>query len=77
MASRSMQQGAGTMKNLLEIFYVYDREVMLEAKESWATVLENTRKALQNTMAIWYAYDREVIDEAGDKLAATLCGKHV
>ena len=65
------------MKNLLEIFYVYDREVVLEAKESWVTVLENTKKALQNTLAIWYTYDREVIDEAEDKVAAAICGKHI
>ena len=65
------------MKNLLEIFYVYDRQVIAEAREGWATVLENTQKALQNTMAICYAYDREVIDEAGDQLAATVCGKHI
>lgn len=65
------------MKNLLEIFYVYDHEVILEAKDRWVTFLENTTKALQNTVAIWYTFDREVINEAGDKMAATLCGKHV
>ena len=65
------------MKNLLEIFYVYDREVILEAKEMLATALENTKKALQNTAAIWYIYDREVISEVGDKMASTLCGKHI
>jgi hypothetical protein len=65
------------MKNLLEIFFVYDREVILEAKERLATVLENTKNALQNTAAIWYTYDREVVSEVGDKMASTLCGKHI
>ena len=65
------------MKNILELFYLYDLQVIEEAKESWAEVVSSTRKALRTTLEIVYVYDREVIDEAGDYLAATVCGKHV
>ena len=77
-----------TMKNLNELVYIYDREVLKDAKTFAQNAMEglyiydrevakDARDGLRNMMEMFYLFDREVVDEVGDKVAETVCGKHV
>ena len=65
------------MKNLLEYLYVYDLEVIREARSSLISVLEDSKSATQNMLLNWYMFDRQIIAETEDGIVATICGKPV
>lgn len=63
------------MKNVLEYLYVYDLEVIREARDNMCSAIDDGKSVIQNALLAWYIFDRQLIEDVEDGVVAAICGK--